>query len=206
MTQHEQFPEFFSRIPGIALHDPLAELLGAPADGVLHYRFGDAVRLAGHACPTVAGAWLCTTRALAALYPDRLPQRGGISVSLGDDEGDGVAGVIAAVAGLLTGAAGHGGFKGLGRQHVRQALLRFGVAGVRHLRFTRLDQERHIDCRLDLSVVPDHPQTGALLAAILSGQADDKQRSLFATLWQQRVERILCQADDHPGLLSLNPS
>jgi hypothetical protein len=203
MIPDERFPDYIHRLPGITLHDPLAELLGAPADGRFHYRFADAVRLAGHACPTVAGAWLCTTRALAALHPDSVPQRGQLRVELGDPEDHGVAGVIAAVAGLLTGAAGQGGFKGLGGQHCRQGLLRFGVAGVQHLRFTRLDQARSVDCHLNLGAVPADPETGPLLGALLGGHATAGQRARFAALWQHRVERILCHADAHPGLLSL---
>ena len=31
--------------------------------------FADAVRLAGHSCPTVAGAWLMTVRALRVGHP-----------------------------------------------------------------------------------------------------------------------------------------
>lgn len=203
MSLHEHFPDYFARIPGITVYDPLAELLGAPVDGLLRYHFSDALRLAGHACPTVAGAWLCTTRALAALYPDGVPQRGNIGVALGEAEHAGVAGVIATVAGLLTGAAGNGGFKGLGGQHSRRGLLQFGVDGVQHLRFTRHDNGCHLDCTLNLGVVPGHPQTGALLGAILAGQATAEQRRLFAGFWQQRVERILCQPDDYPGLLTL---
>ena len=41
----------------------------------------------------------------------------------------GVAGVIGSVAVLLTGAAGAGGFKGLGGRHSRRNLLQFGVSG-----------------------------------------------------------------------------
>jgi hypothetical protein len=108
------FPEFFARIPGITLRDPLAELLGATEGGLIDYRFADAVKLAGHSCPTVAGAWLMTVRALRALYGDETPQRGQISVALSESIDRGVAGVIGSVAGLLTGAAGIGGFKGLG--------------------------------------------------------------------------------------------
>jgi hypothetical protein len=202
MSLREHFPDYFSRVPGITVYDPLAELLGAPADGLLRYQFSDAVRLAGHACPTVASAWLATTRALARLYPERLPQRGNIGVALAESEEAGVAGVIASVAGLATGAAGNGGFHGLGGQHRRRDLLQFGVGGVQQLRFSRHDNGQHVDFRINLSVVPGHPQTGQLLSALLAGQASPEQRQLFASLWQQRVERILCQPDDYPGLLS----
>ncbi len=37
----------------INLYDPLAELLGA-GDGRFTYTYDDAVKLSGHACPTVA--------------------------------------------------------------------------------------------------------------------------------------------------------
>ena len=52
------FPDFFAEIPALRLHDGLAQLLGASDDGVIEYHYADAVRLAGHSCPTVAGGWL----------------------------------------------------------------------------------------------------------------------------------------------------
>jgi hypothetical protein len=124
------FPEFFARIPGITLRDPLAELLGAAEGGLIDYCFADAVKLAGHSCPTVAGAWLMTVRALQALYGDEIPERGNIVVALHEDLDSGVAGVMASIATLLTGATGDGGFKGLGGRYSRRNLLHFGVAGL----------------------------------------------------------------------------
>jgi hypothetical protein len=78
------FPAFFAQAPRVALHDPLAQLLGASDDGLIEYGYEDAVRLAGHSCPTVAGAWLMTVRALRALYPDTPPRRGDIEVTFAD--------------------------------------------------------------------------------------------------------------------------
>ena len=54
----EALPDFFAAVPAIVVADPLAALLGAAEGGRLEYRYADAVRLAGHSCPTVAGAWL----------------------------------------------------------------------------------------------------------------------------------------------------
>src|SRR3546814_4436243 len=65
------FPAFFDDAPVLRLRDRLSELLGATPDGVIEYRYADAVRLAGHSCPTVAGAWLCARAGLRALYGDR---------------------------------------------------------------------------------------------------------------------------------------
>ena len=199
------FPEFFARIPPITLRDPLAELLGAAEGGLIEYRFADAVKLAGHSCPTVAGAWLMTVRALRALYGDEIPVRGDLRVALGENADSGVAGVIASIAGLLTGAAGDGGFKGLGGRYGRRNLLRFGVAGVGGLAFTRLDTNVAVDCILRLETVPADPRLGGLLGAILGGTADDAARRLFGELWQARVRRILIEHADDPGIVELRP-
>ena len=107
------------------MHDRLAAFLGASDGGVIEYRYADAVKLAGHSCPTVAGAYLLTSRTLAALYPDQLPERGEIQVDFRDAQEEGVTGVIAAVIGLITGAAGIGGFKGIAGHFTRRNLLDF---------------------------------------------------------------------------------
>jgi len=52
------FPDFYEKAPVIRIRDPFAAMLGAARDGVLEYRYVDAVRLAGHSCPTVgARSW-----------------------------------------------------------------------------------------------------------------------------------------------------
>ena len=58
MHSTTHFPAFFQDIPPLTLRDPLAALLGAAEGGLIDYRYADAVKLAGHSCPTVAGAWL----------------------------------------------------------------------------------------------------------------------------------------------------
>lgn len=199
------FPEFFAQIPAVTLRDPLAELLGAAADGLIEYRFADAVKLAGHSCPTVAGAWLMTVRALQALYGDEIPERGNIAVALHERIDSGVAGVIASVAGLLTGAAGDGGFKGLGGRYGRRHLLHFGVAGSGVMRFTRRDSSAAVDCVLHLEKVPADPRLGSLLGAILGGSADHATTRLFGQLWQARVRHILVDHYADPDLVRLSP-
>ena len=198
------FPEFFAQIPAVTLRDPLADLLGAADDGLIEYRFADAVKLAGHSCPTVAGAWLMTVRALRALYGDETPERGNIAVTVHERIDSGVAGVIASIAGLLTGAAGDGGFKGLGGRYSRRNLLHFGVAGSGNLTFTRRDSHVAVNCVLHLENVPADPRLGGLLAAILSGSADQATTSLFGQLWQERVQRILVDHYADPDLVHLS--
>ena len=120
-------PAFFDAVPPIVVFDPLAEVLGAAENGIVDYRYADAVKLAGHSCPTVACAWLMTRRALQELYPDTLPCRGDVRVELRAASEEGVTGVIASIAGLVTGAANESGFKGLAGRFGRRGLLRFGV-------------------------------------------------------------------------------
>ena len=101
------FAPFFEQVPGIRLRDPLAQWLGAAQGGVIDYSYADAVRLAGHSCPTVASAyWLCV-RSLQTLYPDTLPVRGQIEVQLREALDEGTTGVVASVVTLhdLTGVA-----------------------------------------------------------------------------------------------------
>ena len=198
------FPTFFADIPAITLRDPLAELLGAAEDGLIEYHFADAVKLAGHSCPTVAGAWLMTVRVLRTLYGDEIPVRGKIAVATNEALAHGVAGVIASVTTLLTGAAGEGGFKGLGGQYSRRNLLQFGVEGIAGLAFTRLDTNVTVDCVLRLNFVPPDPRIGQLLPAILQGHASPSDIRLFGELWQDRVRRILVDHGDDPALVELH--
>ena len=196
------FPAYFEQIPPITLHDPLAELLGAAEGGLIEYHFADAVKLAGHACPTVAAAWLMSRHALRTLYGEDTPVRGQIAVALGEPQNSGVAGVMASIATLLTGAAGEGGFKGLGGQHGRRDLLQFGVQGASTLSFTRLDTNLAVDCEIRLNSVPPDPRLMDLLTQVVRGQADSAARQLFRTLWQDRVRRILVAHADNPALVS----
>lgn len=198
-------PEFFARIPTITLRDPLAELLGAAEGGLIEYAFADAVKLAGHSCPTVAGAWLMSFRALLALYGDEIPVRGNIAVALHENLDSGVAGVIASVATLLTGAAGDGGFKGLGGRHVRRGLLRFGAAEVAGMRFRRLDTGAAVDCVFRPQLVPADPMLGELLPGIVNGTANAAETRRFGQLWQDRVQRLLIDHGDDPAIVEIQP-
>jgi hypothetical protein len=199
------FPEFFARVPAITLRDPLAELLGAAEGGLIEYRFADAVKLTGHSCPTVAGAWLMTVRALRALYGEEIPERGNIAVALRESLDGGVAGVIGSVAGLLTGAAGPGGFTGLGGRHSRRNLLQFGVAGIGSVAFMRLDTDAAVDCTLRLETVPADPRLGNLLGAVLDGTANPDDTRQFGSLWQERVARILIDHREDHETVALRP-
>lgn len=197
------FPAFFAQAPVLRLHDGLSQLLGSTADGVVEYGYADAVRLAGHSCPTVAGTWLGARAGLAALYGADLPERGRIAVALAEAEDSGVAGVVGQVLGLVTGAAGRGGFKGLAGLHARNGLLRFGEPGISGWQLRRLDTGHTVEVTLDTSPVPADPQQHRLLQQVIHGQADAPARARFAELWQQRVRRMLLEHADDPAVVQV---
>jgi hypothetical protein len=196
-------PAFFDAVPTMTVADPLAEALGAADGGAIEYRYVDAVKLAGHSCPTVAGAWLMTRTALAYLYPGEAPRRGEIRVELRQAVDEGVAGVIAGVAGLVTGAANEGGFKGLAGRFARQGLLRFGVAAAGEIRFTRVDTGRSVEVAHRPQAMPRPVGLADLMRDALASQADSVRRQAFADAWQAWVQTILLDHADDPALIAV---
>jgi len=193
-------PAYFAEVPKLRLRDPLAELLGCAEDGVLEYSYADAVRLAGHSCPTVAAAYWLTWLALAELYPRSLPQRGGIKVELRDDARTGSTGVVATVIQMLTGAAGGSGFKGIQGLHARVGLQRFVPGLPLSLRFTRLDTGEAVDAAVDLSMAPEDPTLAAALARAAAGSVRNEELRSLGRAWQERVRHLLLDLAHDPGV------
>ena len=202
------FPEFFQRVPRIRVHDPLADFLGAAEGGVLEYGYEDAVKLAGHSCPTVASAYVLACRSMSLLYPDGLPERGGVRVDFAEPLEQGVTGVVASVLTLITGATQQGGFKGIAGRFVRRGLQRFEADVPLGLRLMRIDTGAFVDAASDLSPVPAEAETSALMGKCLHSEANDDERRRFGRLWQQRVERILldCWDDDAVFQFRVSPT
>ncbi len=198
-----QTPDFFDQAPSILMVDALAQALGATTDGLIEYRYLDAVKLAGHSCPTVAGAWLMTRAALARLYPGQTPHRGEVRVAMREPQDAGVVGVIASVAGLVTGAAGSGGFKGLAGRHVRRNLLSFDVPMRGEMRFTRLDNGHSVEVSHHTEAAPRPAQLGKQMLAAFAPQADNLQRETFAHTWQGWVRAILLEHADDPDFITV---
>lgn len=197
-------PAFYDQAPRIRMRDPLAAFLGAAEDGLLEYSYIDAVRLAGHSCPTVAGAWLMARTALRALYPDEPAERGGIAVHMPAAEDEGVTGVIAQVLTLVTGAAAGNGFHGIGGRFVRQSLLGYATAsGTGAVQFSRRDNGAAVAVELDLSTVPAAPNLRTLMVAALQPDATADQLTAFGQAWQGRVQRLLLEHADDPQVLRL---
>jgi len=200
-----KYPDFFDAVPKIELYDPLAEFLGATEKGVLQYGYVDAVKLAGHSCPTVAAAYWSTCKALAALYPDTLPVRGEIRVEFSDDITTGVTGVIANVVSLLTGAMAENGFKGIGGHFDRRDHLFFSAGISDEMRFTRLDNNMAVRVESNLQHVPGSPRVPTLMASCIRNTANKEEVAEFRQLWQERVRRILLEYRDDPAVFVVTP-
>lgn len=198
------FPAFYREVPRIRMRDPLADFLGACDGGLLEYGYEDAVKLAGHSCPTVASAYTLTRRALEILFRrDEIPCRGEIAIEMQQSAGDGVAGVMAQVMGLMTGAAAEGGFKGLGGRFSRRDLFQFASDIPLAFRFRRMDNGMAVDAAADLRQVPAPPTLGELMQRCLSGEASLEEQHRFGLLWQERVRRILLEHDEDPSVFRL---
>lgn len=199
------FPSFFAQAPRLRVRDPLAAFLGASEDGVLDYGYEDAVRLAGHSCPAVAGAYLMVINGLSYLYDEELPERGGIEVFMRGERDQGTTGVLASVVTLLTGAAPETGFHGIGPAHrfARRDMLRFGadIEGVMALR--RRDTGEGVVVDIDTGAVPHAQEMAAVMPRAVSGEADAAGLASFAALWQDRVRRMLIEHADDPKLVHL---
>ncbi|GLR65159.1 FmdE family protein [Marinospirillum insulare] len=199
------FPSFFEAAPTILMRDPLAQLLGSATDGVIEYRYVDVVKLAGHSCPTVAGAFLTARAALKALYPDAVPERGNISVHMSAPETQGTTGVVAQVLTLITGAATQAGFKGIGPRFGRNGLLSFASEDTHNpeVRFERLDTGAAVKVFFDAHRVPADTTQPERMQAVIQNRETPEQQLEFARLWQARVKQILLEHADDPALLSL---
>jgi len=194
-------PEFFDQAPRIRVREPLAIFLGCSEDGVYDYSYLDAVKLAGHSCPTVAGTFLMVRAGLRALYGSDLPERGAVRALFPEPADSGVTGVMANVASLVTGGRDHDGFHGIAGRFGRNGLLQFNVDLPATMALERLDQGRRVTLEYRPQIVPAAPEMRPLLHLCIAGEADSGQQREFGRLWQDRVRRILVDHPDDPDLI-----
>ena len=195
------FPDFAEAAPRIRVRDPLAAFLGAAVDGVIEYQYADVIKLAGHSCPSVASAYLMARAALQALYPDTLSERGGVRVELPDPPSEGVSGVIGNVIGMITGAAGEGGFHGIGSRFDRRDLLAYGGDVPGQVRVSRLDNGAAVSVSVRTELIPGDARMRQLLPRCVTGAADAAEAAAFRALWQDRVRRLLLDHADDPEVV-----
>jgi len=191
-----KYPDFFDNTPTITLRDPLSNFLGTFEDGIVEFTYLDIVKSAGHSCPTVSGAYLSTLKGLEALYPNELPTRGNIEVSLKGDIEQGVIGVISNVITQITGATKLSGFKGLNGKFARNNLMHFNANIDGEIEFKRLDTGKSVTVSYDPSSIKGNPKQQELMMKLMQGIATPLEAIEFGKLWQERVENIFKRADE----------
>ncbi len=167
-----------NKIPKIKIHDSLAAHLGGPEE-IENFSLSllDVARLAGHLCPSVAGAYLITQAAVQALFPNGICERGLLQVEIPGSDSEGVNGPMAQVISYITGAWPQTGFAGLHGQYVRKNLMHFNSDKLQkgHFRFTRTDSYQVVE----VAYFPNR--------AKFTARGDGP----FGELWQHRVNDIL---------------
>lgn len=200
------FRDFFGEIKPVRMKDPLAEILGAfrTEDVVLEYSFADVIKMAGHACPTVSGAYVSCQKALEKLYPGEIPVRGDIAVTVYGAPDDGVYGVIGQVFSFITGAAPNTGFKGLGTRFKRKDLLKFKEESLDPLamcfEFRRLDNKKAVLVKFYSHKMPypreKEARMGELIQKVVWDGATDAEKKEFQDLWTDKVNTIVLDNKD----------
>ena len=198
-----QYPDFYSKIAPIKLYDPLSDFLGTFEEGKLEISYLDCVKLAGHSCPTVAGAYLMAMKGTEVLYGDDLPQRGSIKIEMKEDKSTGVTGVTANILSFILGVGGKGGFKGIQGKLSRNDLLFFSSSIDAEVRLTRLDTMHSVNLSYDPSLVKADEKMMPLMAKMLKDLASEEEKKLFQTLWHGRVEEILLNSKNHNRLITI---
>ncbi|MEK6590868.1 MAG: FmdE family protein [Nitrospinota bacterium] len=204
--QSEWKQDFFDKVKPIVLKDPLAYILGAMKEGdLLVFRYADAVKLAGHSCAAVSGAYKITAKALKLLYGDDIPVRGDIKVLIKGKPTDLAYGPMSQVISFITGAAPVTGFRGIGGDFKRQNLLIFDEGHFEYNTFVfqRVDNGKGVRITYDTSVLPEDNKMGELMSAVFSKSATREEHEEFINLWQGKVKKILLEDDKYPGLFKV---
>ncbi|NUN06875.1 MAG: hypothetical protein HUU57_14065 [Bdellovibrio sp.] len=163
----------------IKIHEPFAEFLLADQE---EYKFSisalDVVRFAGHACPSMIGAFLISQRAVQELFPDtNTCVRGQVAIEIPTSVEEGATGPISNVFSMIFGAWEKSGFGGLQGKFVRRNLLKYSSPNIPRgvFRFHNLQTGTYVDLTYDHS------------KAEVSGAAEMP----FQKFWRLKIETIL---------------
>ena len=206
------FRYFMAAVKPISLRDPLADFLGAYQyhSALLEYSFEEVVKMTGHACPTVASAFVCCKKAIGRLHEGEIPDRGNIAVTVHAAADEGVFGVMTQVFSYITGACGPGGFKGLGGRFSRKDLLTFDPdstpADRGSFTFSRIDNKKRVNARIlpeRFPTIQNQDEMAALMQKMLAGSASHDEEHRFQDLWMERVKAIVLDERDVDSWLVL---
>lgn len=199
---------YIAKVPPILMREPFLELLGQ-TDQPLPYTYEEAVKIAGHSCGAVAGAWTITRKALESLYPGAVPVRGQIKVTMPGSENEWYVGVFGEVISYITGAAPKTGFHGaeFGKAYSRRHLMTYkerptGTPPAEMVWiFERTDTGAKVAIRYDLSKIrpaqtDERTEMGAKVA---KREATPEETKEWREYWNARAKFVLDNADTLPG-------
>ncbi len=209
-NNQDVFREFFKEVKPIKLKEPLAETLGAfkEKNAILEYTFTDTIKMAGHACPTVASAYVACQKALEKLYPNSIPVRGNISITVYGEPDETVYGVMSQVFSFITGAAWVTGFRGIAHKFKRKDLLEFNQKRIDTeamcFRFKRIDNNKSVLIRLYPQNIPfpikKSQRLSELLEKVIWEAAKENEIDEFQDLWMEKVKNITDKNDANKWL------
>lgn len=187
------YPAFFDDVEPIILKDNLAKFVGVNNDGIIEITYLEIVKMAGHSCAVVSGAYLCAQKGLKALFGNELPKRGEIKVELRKAPTEDNTGVVGCVLSNITGATTDYGFGGLaGGKFNRRNLLVYNAPIDTDIRFTRMDTggQVGINYRPGKLVKP-----AALFEGAFGPNATPEQQKAFPHRFQEMVRTILTNGE-----------
>ncbi len=160
-------------------------------NGIIEISYLDIVKMAGHSCAVVSGAYLMALKGLKALYGNDLPKRGEIKVELKGTLEDNT-GVTAQVLSNITGATTDTGFLGVKGKFNRRGLLSFGNNIPSTVKFTRLDTNEAVFVNYMPGKIVNPKE---ILQSAIAENASEEDKKTFPERWQQMVKLIFDNAD-----------
>ncbi len=199
---------YITEVPPIMMIDPYFQIFGQSQTPVPYY-YEEAVKLAGHSCGAVTGAWTITQKALEVLYPNgETPVRGQITVEAPGAEDEWFVGVFGEVITFVTGAAPHTGFIGseFGQTDdvfVRQNKMVYSeeptgqLPPMREWIFTRTDTGAKVGVKFNLVIITPIPTPGrtAMGKKMAAGEATPEEAADYYQYWNDRATFVLENAD-----------
>jgi len=189
------------------MNEPYFAIFGQSA-GPIPYYYEEAVKLAGHSCGAVAGAWIITKKALEVLYPNgEIPVRGQIFVEAPGAEDEWFVGVFGDVIAFITGAAPKTGFNGsdfaVNDLYVRQNKMVYSeeptnqLPPMREWIFTRLDTGTKVGIKFNLVIITPLPTPGRIEMGkkMALGQATIEETVDYIKYWNDRAIFVFENAD-----------
>ena len=199
---------YITDVAPIMMIDPFFQIFGQSQDAVPYY-YEEAVKLAGHSCGAISGAWTITKKALEILYPDgEIPVRGQISVEAPGAENEWFVGVFGEVITYITGASPHTGFTGVefGQANdlfVRRNKMVYTTEPTKQLPpfrewiFTRIDTGKKVGIRFNLVIILPIPTPGrvAMGKTMAMGEASADDAADYIEYWNDRTKFVFEHAD-----------